>query len=101
MCHYPLSRLIADWFLLDEREKAFVGNHLAHVDFLIYNHLTKKPLMAIEVDGWHFHKNSEVQQARDSIKDKILAKFGLQPLRISTTDTVNVETMMGLIGKSE
>ena len=100
LCHYPLVRLIADWSLLNEQEKAFVSNPLTHVDFLIYNTLTKQPLRAIEVDGWRFHKDNEVQQSRDALKDMILAKFGLCPRRISTTDTVTVETMMNLIGKT-
>ena len=40
LCHYPLSRLIADWDALSEQEKAFAKSPLAHVDFLIYNSLT-------------------------------------------------------------
>ena len=97
LCHYPLARLIADWDALDEQEKVFAGSPLAHVDFLIYNSLTKRPLQTIEVDGWHFHKESEVQQLRDALKDQILMKFGLCPHRISTTDTVNDETVMKML----
>lgn len=70
LCHYPLARLIADWDALDEQEKIFAGSPLAHVDFLIYNSLTKRPIQTIEVDGWHFHKESEVQQLRDALKDR-------------------------------
>lgn len=97
LCHYPLARLIADWDALDEQEKIFAGSPLAHVDFLIYNSLTKRPIQTIEVDGWHFHKESEVQQLRDALKDQILMKFGLCPHRISTTDTVNDETIMKML----
>ena len=97
LCHYPLSRLIADWDVLDEQEKTFAGSPFSHVDFLIYNSLTKRPLQAIEVDGWHFHKESESQQSRDALKDRILTKFGLCPHRISTTDTVNEETVMKML----
>lgn len=97
LCHYPLARLIADWDALDEQEKIFAGSPLVHVDFLIYNSLTKRPIQTIEVDGWHFHKESEVQQLRDALKDQILMKFGLCPHRISTTDTVNDETIMKML----
>ena len=97
LCHYPLSRLIAEWNALNEQEKAFAESPLAHVDFLIYNFLTKRPLQAIEVDGWHFHKGSEVQQSRDALKDRILTKIGLCPHRISTTDTVNEETIVKML----
>lgn len=97
LCHYPLSRLIGDWSLLDEKEKAFAGNPLSHVDFLIYDSLTKQPRQTIEVDGWHFHRDSVTQQSRDAIKDKILSKFDLTPHRLSTTSIVNIETMIQII----
>lgn len=93
LCHYPLSRLINDWSLLSEEEKAFAESPFSHVDFLIYNSLTKQPLQTIEVDGWHFHQNSDAQQSRDVLKDRLLTKFGLYPHRISTTEVVNVETI--------
>lgn len=97
LCHYPLSRLIGDWNLLSEEERAFAESPFSHVDFLVYNSLTKQPLQTIEVDGWHFHRNSDVQKSRDALKDRILTKFGLCPHRISTTDTVNVETIKELL----
>lgn len=97
LCHYPLSRLIGDWSSLNEEEKAFAENPFSHVDFLIYNSLTKQPLQTIEVDGWNFHKKSDVQQSRDALKDRLLTKFGLCPHRISTTETVNVETIKKII----
>lgn len=93
LCHYPLSRLIADWDQLDDKEKAFAESPFSHVDFLLYNSLTKQPLRAIEVDGWHFHKESDAQQSRDALKDQIFTKIGLRLFRISTTDTVNQDTI--------
>jgi len=97
VCHYPLSRLIADWDVLDPIERAFAENPFSHVDFLMYNTLTKQALLTIEVDGWHFHKRNDAQQLRDALKDKILAKYGLCPRRISTTDTVTIESIKKLI----
>ena len=101
LCHYPLSRLIADWNVLDEQEKVFAGSPFSHVDFLIYNSLTKRSLQVIEVDGWHFHKESETQQSRDALKDRILTKFGSRPHRISTTATINIEAMMDVLKQQE
>ena len=92
-CHYPLSRLIADWNQLEDKEKAFVESPFSHVDFLLYNSLTKQPISAIEVDGWHFHKENDAQQSRDALKNQIFTKLGLHLLRISTADTVNQETI--------
>jgi superfamily I DNA and/or RNA helicase len=94
ICHYPLSRLITNFEGLDTHEIAFISNSLSHVDFLLYNSLTKKPLMAIEVDGWKYHNQSEVQQSRDRLKDDILSKYELKPYRISTVDTINEETII-------
>lgn len=100
LCHYPVVRFISDWSLLTEEEKAFASNRLSHVDFLVYNSLTKRPLLAIEVDGWYYHKRQGGQVTRDALKDKLLAKFGLALHRILTTDTVNVESLKALLSSS-
>lgn len=100
LCHYPVVRFISDWSLLTEEEKAFASNRLSHVDFLVYNSLTKRPLLVIEVDGWYYHKRQGGQMTRDALKDKLLAKFGLPLHRILTTDTVNVESLKALLSSS-
>lgn len=100
LCHYPVVRFISDWSLLTEEEKAFASNRLSHVDFLVYNSLTKRPLLVIEVDGWYYHKRQGGQVTRDELKDKLLAKFGLALHRILTTDTVNVESLKALLSSS-
>lgn len=97
VCHYPLFKLIADWTLLNEEEKSFAGSKLAHVDFLVYNSLTKQALLTIEVDGWHFHKGNVVQQSRDSLKDQVLSKYALAPIRLATTDIVTVESLKAML----
>ena len=97
VCHYPLAKLIMDWTLLDKQEQSFAQSPFAHVDFLIYNTLSKKPLLPIEVDGWYFHQDKVVQRERDALKDNILAKYDLTPHRISTVEIVNKDTMIRLL----
>ena len=99
VCHYPLSKLIADPALLDAEERAFVESPFSHVDFLIYNVITKRPVLPIEVDGWGFHGGNSIQQHRDALKDGLLAKYDLSPCRISTTDRVTVEVLKELLAK--
>ncbi len=94
--HYSLSLLIADWSLLDETETEFAKSPHSHVDFLVYNTLTKTPLFTIEVDGWRYHQANEIQRKRDALKDTILNKYCLTPHRISTTQTINEDSMTAL-----
>lgn len=77
--------------VINESRKGLRKNALTHIDFLIYNSLTKQPMMAIEVDGWHYHNDKVVQQYRDRLKNQILEKYSLPPYRISTTDTITSE----------
>ena len=85
LCHYPLNNLIRDYSPLTPEERAFASNRLSHLDFLIYNKVNKKPVLAIEVDGWAFHKKGSRQYYRDEIKNSILPKYGIKLLRRSTT----------------
>ena len=82
---------------MSDKEKAFAESPFSHVDFLLYNTITKKPLMAIEVDGWKYHAESEVQQSRDLLKDEILIKYNLKPYRISTIETINQESLKNIL----
>jgi hypothetical protein len=96
LCHYPLSRLIVDGRDISDEQKRFVNSPLSHVDFLLYNTITKRPLLCIEVDGWQFH-HTEVQKYRDAIKDEILDKYGLKPMRLSTTSVVTIDTIKNIL----
>jgi len=94
--HYPLSRLITDKSLLSDEERNFVESSLSHVDFLLYNTITKNPLLCIEVDGWKYH-NTEVQQFRDRMKDAILERYNLPIKRLPTNSVVTVEILVNTI----
>lgn len=85
LCHYPLSLLINDFSPLTDEEKLYASNRLTHLDFLIYNRLSKRPLLAIEVDGWTYHQEGTEQARRDKLKNHILSVYGLRLIRLSTT----------------
>jgi superfamily I DNA and/or RNA helicase len=96
LCHYPLARLISDKHILNEEQRSFVESLFSHVDFLLYNNISKRPLLSIEVDGWKYH-NTIVQKHRDMLKDEILDKYGLKPLRLSTNEIVTEETLKSIL----
>lgn len=84
-CHTPLKTVIRDWSLLNDEECKYISHYATHLDFLIVNHVTKKPVLAIETDGYNFHHEETVQHRRDEMKNHILDVYGLPLLRLSTT----------------
>ena len=68
---------------LSEEQRSFVFRDSA-LDFGVYSRVTKRLLLAIEVDGWKFHGMSQKQQKRDNLKDSIMSAYGVPVLRLST-----------------
>ncbi|MBQ9230787.1 MAG: AAA family ATPase [Prevotella sp.] len=85
LCHYPMNMLIKDYSPLSDEERKYASHHSTHMDFLIYNKVSKKPLLAIEVDGWTYHQKGSKQSERDNMKNHILPLYGVDILRLSTT----------------
>jgi len=83
-CHQPLNMLIRDSSKLNDEEYRYAMHSATHLDFLIYNRLSKKPVLSIEVDGFHYHKNGTLQSERDKKKDHILELYGIPLLRFAT-----------------
>lgn len=83
--HFPLRNVIRDFSKLTEEEQKYARHPNTHLDFLIYNKLGKNPILAIEVDGFEYHKAGTDQTERDKKKDSILVKYDLPLLRFSTT----------------
>jgi len=82
--HKPLYTLIRDFKLLNDVEYKYVMNPATHLDFLIYNKISKMPVLAIEVDGFSYHKPETKQHKRDEIKNRILELYGIPLLRFPT-----------------
>ena len=84
ICHLPLYMLIQDYSLLNEEESKYAANINTHIDFLIYNRVSKQPILTIETDGYTFHKSGTSQSERDIKKDRILELYGSPLGRLST-----------------
>ncbi len=81
---YPLRKIVKDENILTDEERKFI-HYNSHIDILIYNKFDKKPVLAIEVDGFKFHHNSK-QMKRDKLKDSILSKCDIPVLRLKTNE---------------
>lgn len=49
-----------------------------------YNRVSKQPVLAIETDGYTFHKSGTSQSERDIKKDHILELYEIPLVRLST-----------------
>ncbi|MCD8313193.1 MAG: AAA domain-containing protein, partial [Bacteroidales bacterium] len=85
VCHFPMRELIRDLTLIpDEEDRLYASRPGTHIDFLLYSRLGKQPVLAIETDGYTYHRRGTVQSRRDERKNRILSLYGLPLLRLST-----------------
>lgn len=96
-CHTPLRTIIKDWSLLNDNERKYISHYSTHLDFLIINHVTKKPLLAIETDGYSYHKEDTEQHLRDKMKNRILEAYSLPLLRLSTIGSKEEERIVAAL----
>lgn len=95
LCHVPLRQVVRDTSLMSERELKYAANYSTHLDFLIVNNVSKKPVLAIETDGYSYHKEATDQHQRDAMKNRILSSYGLPLLRFSTKGSREREKVIG------
>lgn len=69
---------------LPDELSTFANRSWAHVDFTVFNRVTKEILFGIEVDGYNYHKKGTKQAERDLKKNAIFDQIGLPLLRLST-----------------
>ena len=82
-CHTPLRNVIRDYS--------------THLDFLIINHVTKKPVLAIETDGYTYHNDETEQHQRDLLKNHILEVYGLPLIRLRTNESGEKEKILSAL----
>jgi hypothetical protein len=85
--HISINKLIKDYSFMNPVEIKYISNNWTHVDFLIYNNLTKENVLIVEVDGIRYHEQNELQLIRDSIKDKAVRMNGIKMIRIKTNES--------------
>lgn len=91
LMHYPLRHLITSASNLTSEQRTYASHSWTHVDFLVYDSVSHKAKLAIEVDGTQYHKADSDQGRRDLIKDSVLASIGLPLLRLSTAGSQEKE----------
>ena len=97
ICHQKVRLLIRDYEKLTAEERRYATHPNTHVDFLIYNRITKAPVLAIEVDGFHYHKEGTRQAERDRMKDEIFAKYEIPLLRLPTNGSNELRKIKNLL----
>lgn len=98
-CFVQLSMVVKDLGALDDEEVKYLMNPATHLDFLIFNKLSKQPILAIEIDGYSFHKNGTIQAERDKKKNHILESCGLPLLRLKTNGSQEKERIITELNK--
>jgi len=99
LCHYPLNELIKDPCYLNDEECQYAMNPATHVDFLIYSKISKRPIVVVEVDGFHYHKAGTEQAERDKKKNHVLELYGIPLMRFVTNGSGEKEKIMEFLRK--
>lgn len=99
VCHFPVNMLIKNPYLLNDDECLYAMNPATHVDFLVYNRISKRAILAIEVDGYAFHQKKTAQAKRDLLKNHIFELYYIPLLRFSTTGSGEREKIINMLNK--
>lgn len=97
----PLKDIIGRSFVdaLPDPLRSYAANNATHVDFTVYDTVSKTILFGIEVDGYRYHKKGTVQAGRDEKKDEIFRQIGLPLLRFGTRGSGEEETLVTMLEK--
>ena len=93
LCHVSLRNIIGDVSRMDEDEKKYALHPCTHIDFSVINRVTKKLILAVEVDGYKYHNKETRQAERDLLKNQIFEKYSIPYLRFSTTGSNEKEIL--------
>ena len=89
--HYRLNDLINNYNGFNEEEIRYITHPKTHVDFVVFDKITFRPVLCIEVDGVKYHDYAKRQIEHDKIKDRILEANGIKILRLKTNQSGEIE----------
>ena len=92
--------LIRDVTELSTDEMRYAMHPSTHVDFIIYNKFSKQPVLAVETDGYAFHKEGTTQYERDKKKNRILEKCGRPLIRRRTNESNERDRIIKALDKN-
>lgn len=95
-----VRNLVMDLERLTPRQATYVGNR-ASVDFVVYNRVSNRPVLAVEVDGFAYHENNPAQLERDALKDAIFKTYRMPLLRLPTTGSGEEEKIRTELDRAE
>lgn len=101
LLHYPLRHLITPATILTEEQRAYASRSWTHIDFLLYDTVSHKAKLAIEVDGTQYHQADSAQGQRDVLKDAVLDAIGLRLIRLSTAGSQEKERIAQALAREE
>lgn len=101
LLHYPLRHLITPATSLTEEQRAYALRSWTHVDFLVYDTVSHKAKLAIEVDGAQYHQTDSAQGQRDVLKDAVFEAIGLRLIRLSTVGSQEQERIAQALARAE
>ena len=101
LMHYPLRHLVTSASNLPPEQRTYASRSWTHLDFLIYDTVSHRAKLAIEVDGTQFHRRGSNQGQRDQLKDSILEAIGLPLLRLSTTGSQEKVKIVQALSKAD
>ena len=87
LLHYRLSDMIKDYNGFNDEEIRYIKHPKTHVDFVIFDKITFKPILCIEVDGTKYHDYAKIQIEHDKIKTRILEANNINILRLKTNQS--------------
>ena len=95
--HVRLSDLIYNLNNFTDVEIKYIMHPKTHLDFVIYDKITFKPVLCIELDGTTYHDYSSRQINHDNIKTRVLEQNNLQFLRLKTNESNEINRIKSIL----